>query len=382
MIWHSRVTSVAPSALPSSNEHGASRRRGYRNTFHERVIRDILQHAEGYVHRPRRLSALSDDKVPAGDSNGAIIRRRIAANAQKRFEIAEAMKAEAGVFAHQITRERGGGIAWTDRARILAPAGENRVQLATLAHECGHVFLHAKGTPGFWLPGHVQEMEAESYAHQAFAAHGMRMPAQVTSWGRRYVGEWVEADRANGVRIDPRAEAYANGTRSPFEPLRAVPLTWRLSGSPLLRFPEEAAVCLPAADPSARPSVFYAAWWKRKALAVLAKLQAAIPVHSWVRSIAVLLNRDNVVQRPPGLKREALSILGDASVLISAACRSTIRGAFVGWLGIHVVFSRDGTPPRSLDELLFWLSSALLIGVVWACVVLSWKLFVMDGRRT
>ena len=131
-------------------------------------------------------------------TKGDDIRGKIAANARKRFEIAKAMKAEAGVKAHDLTGERDGGIAWTDRARILAPVGENKLQLATLAHECGHVFLHATGTPGCRLPGHIKEMEAESYAHQAFLAHGMWMPGNVTAWGRRYVGQWVENDRAMG----------------------------------------------------------------------------------------------------------------------------------------------------------------------------------------
>ena len=82
-----------------------------------------------------------------------------------------------------------------------------------------------------------QELEAESYAHQAFAAHGMRMPPQVTRWGRAYVGQWVAADHAAGLPIDPRAEAYVNGTRSPYEPLRAVPATWRQASSSLLTLP-------------------------------------------------------------------------------------------------------------------------------------------------
>jgi hypothetical protein len=41
-----------------------------------------------------------------------------------------------------------------------------------------------------------------------------------------YVGEWIEHDRAAGIPIDPRAVAYANGERSPFEALRAIPQTW------------------------------------------------------------------------------------------------------------------------------------------------------------
>ena len=207
---------------------GESASSGYAHAYHERVIADVLARADGYKHRS--LMHQVQDAGRSDTTKGSIIRARIAANAQKRYEIAQAMKSEAGVVDHQLTRELSGGVAWTDRARILAPAGENRVQLATLAHECGHVFLHCIGSDGYLLPGHVKEMEAESYAHQSFAAHSMQMPAQITAWGRSYVGRWVEEDRAIGIPIDPRAEAYANGKRSPYEPLRKVPANWTARG--------------------------------------------------------------------------------------------------------------------------------------------------------
>lgn len=205
----------------------AARARGYAHAYHEQVITGILHRARGFVHRSRR-HVTRREGGPA--TKGDLIREKIAANAQMRFEIAEAMKAEAGVKAHDLIGERDGGIAWSDRASILAPAGENRLQLATLAHECGHIFLHGVGTPGCFLPGHVKEMEAESYAHQAFVVHGMRMPKRITAWGRAYVGQWVDNDRAVGIPIDPRAEAYAKGLRSPYEPLRVVPQAWRGAG--------------------------------------------------------------------------------------------------------------------------------------------------------
>ena len=47
-----------------------------------------------------------------------------------------------------------------------SPEGRKILQLSTVAHECGHIFLH-NSEPGS-LPRHVKEMEAESYAHQYF----------------------------------------------------------------------------------------------------------------------------------------------------------------------------------------------------------------------
>jgi hypothetical protein len=136
------------------------------------------------------------------------------------------MKREAGVTGHTIQREELGGLAYIGTGRIQSPEGRKITQLYVVAHECGHIFLHNSGS-GYWLPGHIKELEAESYAHQAFREHGMTLPRRITDWGRRYVGSWVEKDRAQGIPIDPRAEAYANGHRSPYEPLRMVPSTWQ-----------------------------------------------------------------------------------------------------------------------------------------------------------
>jgi hypothetical protein len=206
----------------------ARRQRLLPSHFHEKLVTDILDRARAYENRPRRRVLDLVTKTKRGPkSKGTAIREKIAANAARRIEIAEAMKREAGVVGHELIGQNDGGLAWTDRAHILAPVGQNRVQLATLAHECGHVFLHGRGGYGYHLPGHVKEMEAESYAHQAFDAHGMKMPKQITDWGRRYVGRWVAEDRAAGIAIDPRAVAYATGRRSPFEPLRMTPDAWQ-----------------------------------------------------------------------------------------------------------------------------------------------------------
>lgn len=167
--------------------------------------------------------------VEAKPSKGQEIRARIAANREKRLQIAEAMKQEAGVTGHEINTENFGGLAYIGTGKIKSPEGQNIRQLYTVAHECGHIFLHNE-LPGLKLPTHVMEMEAETYAHQAFREHGMTLPRWLSDWGRTYVGSWIEKDRAKGIAIDPRAVAFANGTRSPYEPLRMVPKTWTLHG--------------------------------------------------------------------------------------------------------------------------------------------------------
>jgi hypothetical protein len=39
------------------------------------------------------------------------------------------------------------GLAYFDTGEIISPEGRNMRELHTLAHECGHVFLHSKGGP-------------------------------------------------------------------------------------------------------------------------------------------------------------------------------------------------------------------------------------------
>ena len=175
------------------------------------------------------MAVSSEIVAPAtwrGRNKGDEIRAKIAANRAKRLRIADAMKKEAGVTEHTIHQEDFGGVAYIGTGRIYSPEGRKIVQLYTVAHECGHIFLHNSGS-GYTLPGHVKEFEAESYAHQAFREHGMTLPCKLSKWGRTYVGSWIEKDRAANIPIDPRAVAYAAGRRSPYEPLRMVPTTWK-----------------------------------------------------------------------------------------------------------------------------------------------------------
>jgi hypothetical protein len=56
----------------------------------------------------------------------------------------------------------------------------------------------------------------------------MTVARRLSTWGRNYVASWIAKDRAANISIDPRAEAYAAGLRSPYEPLRMVPSTWKI----------------------------------------------------------------------------------------------------------------------------------------------------------
>ncbi|MCU0732900.1 MAG: hypothetical protein MUE84_15115 [Hyphomonas sp.] len=260
-------------------------------------------------------------------SKGEEIKARIAANREKRLRIAEAMKQEAGVTGHEINTENFAGLAFIGTGRIKSPEGRNIRQLYTVAHECGHIFLHNE-LPGLKLPAHLMEMEAESYAHQAFREHGMTLPRWLSDWGRTYVGSWVEKDRANGIAIDPRAVAYANGTRSPYEPLRMVPKTWTVHG--------------------------------------------AIPLPSQ-RFNGLRRSIERWLRPQPGSLRSTLFDIG------RFVLRGFILGTFVTLLGLQLsALPKDSAPVELTSATLFTLATGGLVG---ACLMLLRRPVVPPRRR-
>ena len=135
-------------------------------------------------------------------------------------EIAAALKADAGVTEH-IAHKKMSGRASLATGHNLAPAGVTRQQLYVVAHECAHIALHS-APKRRRRPRHIEEHEAESYAHRALTAHGLEVPVASTHWALGYVGQCIEEDRAKGIPICPMAEAFASGRRSPYASLPAV----------------------------------------------------------------------------------------------------------------------------------------------------------------
>ena len=122
--------------------------------------------------------------------------------------IADAIKAEAGVKGHKVKNGLR-GYAWGTRGYINAPEGRTRKQLYILAHECGHVAL---GHGDKRKPRHVEEMEAEEWAHAALRRHGVAVPRQMSQRAKRYVAHKIEqAKRRGAKRIDGKARRYAKG---------------------------------------------------------------------------------------------------------------------------------------------------------------------------
>jgi hypothetical protein len=162
-------------------------------------------------------------------------RRREAA--ERYLEIATALKIEAGVKRHDVCKELR-GLAYCDSGVIDAPEGRTRKQLYILAHECAHVALkHGQHRWRKNKPGHVVELEAERWAHDALRRHGVPVPRAMSRRARNYVSHWIAKDERNGVIVtheealrfagrltSQRRRALRNMPQSP--PPFASPLSW------------------------------------------------------------------------------------------------------------------------------------------------------------
>lgn len=128
------------------------------------------------------------------------------AEATERFlVVAASLKQEAGVTEH-VVRKSLSGYAWPS-GKIPAPEGRTRKQLYILAHECAHVALaHFKSRKS----RHVEEHEAEEWAHAALRRYGIPVPRAMSQRARAYVARKIMQARRSGAKaIDPDARRFA-----------------------------------------------------------------------------------------------------------------------------------------------------------------------------
>jgi hypothetical protein len=138
--------------------------------------------------------------------------------ATKRFlDIASALKAEAGVIGHKVTRGLSGR-AWSNFEYINAPEGRTRKQLYILAHECGHVALNH----GRNKPAHVKEMDAEKWAHDALRRHGVSVPRSMTKRAKQYVATKIYRAERRGGKAHRQRRARICRKRNRTGPERAM----------------------------------------------------------------------------------------------------------------------------------------------------------------
>jgi hypothetical protein len=103
------------------------------------------------------------------------------------------------------------GRAFLDSKRIEAAKPVTRKALYIWLHECAHAHLHV----GSRKPRHVEEMEAEKWAHEKMREHGVPVPKAMTKRAKRYVARKIEQAHVRGAkRIDPAAQAFVGRAKS------------------------------------------------------------------------------------------------------------------------------------------------------------------------
>jgi hypothetical protein len=106
------------------------------------------------------------------------------------------------------------GRAFLQSKRIEAPKPVTRKSLYIWLHECAHAHLHL--TRGV---RHVEEMEAEQWAHAKMREAGVPVPRSMTERAKRYVARKIR-QAGPKAKIDPKAKAFAESAK-PFKPAKS-----------------------------------------------------------------------------------------------------------------------------------------------------------------
>jgi hypothetical protein len=102
------------------------------------------------------------------------------------------------------------GRCFTVRKHIEAPKPVTRRALYIWLHECAHAHLHSQKPHA--KPRHVEEMEAEQWAHAKMREHGVPVPKEMTHRAKDYVHRKISQALRHGAKpenIDKAARKYA-----------------------------------------------------------------------------------------------------------------------------------------------------------------------------
>ena len=95
------------------------------------------------------------------------------------------------------------------KKHINGPKPITRKALYVWLHECGHANLHADGKR---RPRHVEELEAEQFAHATMRKHGIPVPRISTKTAKYYVAHQIrKAEKRGAKNIDAKARAFTKG---------------------------------------------------------------------------------------------------------------------------------------------------------------------------
>lgn len=99
------------------------------------------------------------------------------------------------------------GRCYYEPKRIEAPRPVTRKSLYIFLHECAHAHLHGGRTR---TPRHVEEYEAEQWAHAKMREHGIPVPRAMTKRAKGYVRRKIQQAVMRGARrLDPKAVAWS-----------------------------------------------------------------------------------------------------------------------------------------------------------------------------
>lgn len=91
---------------------------------------------------------------------------------------------------------------------IQAPRPVTRKSLYIFLHECAHAHLHAHNGR---KPRHVEEMEAEKWAHEKMRENGIPVPRSMTRRAKEYVARKIDQARRRGAKhINAQAKRFAD----------------------------------------------------------------------------------------------------------------------------------------------------------------------------
>lgn len=99
------------------------------------------------------------------------------------------------------------GQCFIERKHIEAPRPVTRKALYIWLHECAHAHLHANGKR---IPRHVEEMQAEQWAHKMMRVHGISVPRAMTTRAKQYVARKIkQAERSGAKTINKAALKFS-----------------------------------------------------------------------------------------------------------------------------------------------------------------------------
>lgn len=132
---------------------------------------------------------------------------RIGRENMKRHCIEVALKYTPPSLLYIIPRRNLSGRAAWSGMWMAAPRPFTRKALYIFLHECAHITLAHNGKR---KPRHVEEMEAEQYAHKIMRDEGLSVPRAMTQRAKRYVARKIRQAEARGCKnVSRAARAFA-----------------------------------------------------------------------------------------------------------------------------------------------------------------------------